>query len=201
MGTSSDSVATAQAAEPPVDAGGSNEDRQASRGFASTEVFLGGGYLTNGQEQGLAVQAGLRLALGVHLAIEFDIGYGVLGSDREVQDRWWLFPAVVCVLPIDFSSFELGGSVGLAASSGYSNLDEFAAAPFDPNWALQLVPAMRGHMAWRTRLDRKLTFVARVDITTLLPYENTIGVRHGNPNPSHRDNISTHVSFGLSFRT
>ena len=69
-----------------------------------------------------------RLRLGAHV-LSAELGYGVLGGSRGVQDRWWILASYAWRTPLDgATSLELGGGLGAGASSGYTDLDAFAAA-------------------------------------------------------------------------
>lgn len=151
------------------------------------QLFAGGGYLGSVGQHGAAIDLGARAMPIRHLALEFDAGYSVLGALPTVQDRWWLMPAFAIVLPIGATSFEIGAGFGLGASSGYTSASAYAAAPFTPVWAYQLVPAARVHAGVSTPLSRSLELFARADFGALVLGGTSIGSRVGNPDPSFSD--------------
>ncbi len=163
-------------------------------------VFLGLGYLGSPGASGSAVNAGVRLGLGRHAALGFDLGWGLITASPIVHDRWWLMPTVAFVIPVGRVRFDLGAGVGLATSSGYSDIAEFLGAPFMPDWAFQLVPAARGHGMATVQLTDTFDGFARLDVGSLLLDGNTIGFRDGNPRPSIMDTMWINLSLGVAFR-
>src|SRR5689334_7879840 len=108
-------------------------------------VYAGLGGLGGEPGAGLALEGGVRLRAGEHFAATFDLGYGVLGRAR-VQDRWWLAPALAFTATLGPVQLDAGAGLGLGASSGYASWRAYADAPFDPDWAFQLVPMARAHV-------------------------------------------------------
>ncbi len=162
-------------------------------------VFVGLGYLGAPGSHGSAFSSGVRLALGSHVALGFDLGWGLIAAP-VVYDRWWLMPTVACVIPAGRARFDLGVGAGLATSSGYDSLGKFAAGPFMPDWAFQLVPAVRGHAMASMPLSKNLDGFVRLDVGSLVLGGNTIGFRDGNPNPSVMDTLWLNLSLGVAFR-
>lgn len=163
-------------------------------------VFLGVGYLGSVGASGSAANAGVRLSMGGHVALGFDLGWGLTAAANIVHDRWWLMPTVAFTIPVGRVRFDLGAGVGLGTSSGYSDVEEFAAAPFMPDWAFQLVPAVRGHALASMQLNSKFDVFARLDVGSLLLEGNTIGFRDNNPRPGVLDTFWLNLSVGVSFR-
>jgi hypothetical protein len=164
-------------------------------------VFAGIGYLSApGGAHGSAFNAGIRLGMGRHAALGFDLGWGLVTASPIVHDRWWLMPTVAFVIPAGRVRFDLGAGLGLATSSGYDNMDDFAAAPFMPVWAFQLVPAARAHAIATMQLNSRLDGFARLDVGSLLLDGNTVGFRDGNPRPGIMDTMWINLSLGVSFR-
>lgn len=109
-------------------------------------VVGGAALLGSDTGAGLAFDLGARLELNATHALSFRIGYGVLVGERETQDRWWILATYGGHIPLTPElRLELGGGLGAGAVSGYENLDAFIAAPFDPTWAYQLLPAATVH--------------------------------------------------------
>ncbi|MBN8610330.1 MAG: hypothetical protein J0L92_07085 [Deltaproteobacteria bacterium] len=155
-------------------------------------------------EVGLAFALGARLALGRYTALRFDIGYGVLGGSRSLEDRWWLIPSFAVVIPIERLRIELGVGVGFATSSGYTDFDAFVRAPFDDDWAYQLIPAARGHAAFWLELGADVDAYAQLDAGGLIVEGNTLGLRVG-PNqgteiPSAAQRVWSTLTVGTSIR-
>jgi len=145
------------------------------------ELALVGGVAALGSpgEIGLAFALGTRLALGRYTALRFDIGYGVTGGSRSLEDRWWLVPSFAAVIPIERLRVEVGAGVGFATSSGYTDLDAFVRDPFEDDWAYQLVPAVRGHLALWLDLEEAVDAYVQLDAGGLLTAGNDIGLRAG----------------------
>jgi hypothetical protein len=158
-------------------------------GFARAEspphekvgLFGGAGYLASPGLGGAAFMLGVRYLPIKYVAVAFDAGYGVIGHAPEVQDRWWLMPSVAVVLPLRRVSFDLGVGLGLGACSGYASWDAYVASPFGPAWALQLVPALRGHAAAIVRASKQVDVFVRFDVASVLG--NSIGSRVDDPHP------------------
>lgn len=162
-------------------------------------LFVGAGYLGSPDTHGAAMGAGVRLAMGRHLALSFDLGYGVVGNAATVQDRWWLIPSVALVIPVGRVRFDIGAGVGLGTCSGYSDWRDFAEAPFMPTWAFQLAPAARGHVVASVKVRRNLELFARVDVASLLLDGNAIGFRDNNLQPGARDTMWVNLWLGFQF--
>jgi hypothetical protein len=130
-------------------------------------------------EIGLAFALGTRLALGRYSALRFDVGYGVMGGSRSLEDRWWLVPSFAAVIPVERLRIEVGAGLGFATSSGYTDFDAFVREPFDDDWAYQLVPAVRGHLALWIDLEESVAAYVQIDAGGLLTAGNDIGLRVG----------------------
>jgi hypothetical protein len=130
-------------------------------------------------ELGLAFVLGTRLALGRYTALRFDIGYGVMGGARSLEDRWWLVPSFAVVAPFDDARVELGLGLGFATSSGYSSFEAFVREPFEDDWAYQLVPAVRGHLALWLELGADVDAYLQLDAGGLVTQGNDVGLRVG----------------------
>src|SRR5277367_1126985 len=120
--------------------------READR--ARLQALVGTGYLGGPSPGGAAIVLGVRSRPATHLALAFDVGYSALAAPPGMQDRWWLIPSVALVLPLAAGTgagtdtqLELGAGIGLGAASGYTSGADYAAAPFSPVWAFQMVPA------------------------------------------------------------
>jgi hypothetical protein len=135
-------------------------------------LFTDVGYLASPGTNGSAFGVGLRAALGRHFAVSFDVGYGVLGAQSAVQDRWWLVPSIALVVPTRVAQrpvvFDLGAGVGLGASSGYLSWSDYVAAPFTPVWAFQLFPTVRAHAIVAVAINRDLEVLVRADAASVL---------------------------------
>jgi hypothetical protein len=145
------------------------------------ELALVGGVAAMGSpgEIGLAFALGTRLALGRYSALRFDVGYGVMGGSRSLEDRWWLVPSFAAVIPVERLRVEVGAGLGFATSSGYTDFDAFVREPFDDDWAYQLVPAVRGHLALWLDLEESIAAYVQIDAGGLLTAGNDIGLRVG----------------------
>ncbi len=170
-------------------------------GKARLQALVGTGYLGGPGPGGAAFVMGLRSRPAQHLALSFDVGYSALAAQQGVQDRWWLIPSVALVMPVGSgdTQLEAGVGVGLGASSGYASGADYAAAPFSPVWAFQMVPAARLHAGFSTRLSRGLALFARVDMAALVLEDNSLGSRVGNPNPSLADTTWVDLLAGVRF--
>lgn len=162
-------------------------------------VFVGAGSVGSPDSYGGSLNTGIRLGLSNHFAASFDLGYGLIATPHDFQDRWWLIPSVAFVIPAGRVRFDLGAGVGLATSSGYSDAAEFFEAPFNPRWALQLVPAARGHVMASAQLTKKVDVFARLDVGSLLLDGNTIGFRDNKPRTSLTDTMWINLWLGVNF--
>jgi hypothetical protein len=160
-------------------------------------LFFDGGYLGSGAGNGAALESGLRLAVGSHVATSLDLGYGILHGSASTQDRWWIMPSLAGVLHARDVRFDLGAGAGLGASSGYASDAAYAAAPFGPTWAFQLVPAARAHFTAAYPIAHDARAFARLEAATLLLDGSSIGFRHGNANAPWRDTTWAGLSLGV----
>ncbi|MBK7863851.1 MAG: hypothetical protein IPJ65_35640 [Archangiaceae bacterium] len=161
-------------------------------------VFASTGVLANTGGLGGALNAGLRFAPARHLALGFDLGYGLIDTVTSAQDRWWLVPTVAAVLPLEGLRLELGAGLGLATASGYRSWAGFRAAPFDPAWAFQLVPAARAHFTVSVPLNARVEVFGRAELGSLLLGGNRIGLRDGrNPEPQLHDTTWAQLALGV----
>jgi hypothetical protein len=151
----------------------------APRPAVQLELVGGVSALAAPGEIGLAFVLGTRLALGRYTALRFDIGYGVMGGERSLEDRWWLVPSFAAVIPLGATRLELGLGVGFATSSGYSSFEAFAREPFEDDWAYQLVPAVRGHAALWLEVSPAVDAYVQLDAGGLVTAGNEIGLRAG----------------------
>lgn len=147
---------------------------------------------------GAALSVGLRFSPVRYLALSFDLGYGVIGAQPTVQDRWWLMPAVAFVIPAGPVRIDVGAGLGLGAASGYATWSDYVAAPFTPVWAFQLVPAVRAHAMAALALRSKVDAFVRIDVASLLLGAG-IGFRVGNDQPAARDTIWYDLAVGVHF--
>jgi hypothetical protein len=145
------------------------------------DVWVAGGYLGGLAGHGAALASGLRLGLGEHVALGFDLGYGVLHGGASAEDRWWLVPSVAGVARAGRVRFDLGAGLGLGASSGYASFSAYAAAPFSPVWAFQLVPVARASVLAAMPLTQTTRGFLRIDVASLLLSGNSVGLRAGSP--------------------
>jgi hypothetical protein len=116
-----------------------------------------------------------------------------------VQDRWWLMPSVALVVPAGTARIDLGAGFGLAAASGYDSWAAYAAAPFDPAWAFQLVPAGRLHVAVMVPIAARVAVFARLE-TAMLFGAGAVGFREGDANRPLRDISWTALWLGVHYR-
>lgn len=154
-------------------------------------------------ERGAALSLGARLALGRFAAVRFDVGYGVMGGSRSLEDRWFLVPSFSAVVPLDRLRLELGFGVGLATASGYRDLEAFVRAPFDDDWAYQLIPTARGLAALWVEVGRDVDFYLQVDAAGLVIEGNDIGLRVGPRNgdvPTVAERFFATLTIGSSVR-
>lgn len=129
---------------------------------------------------GLAFDLGARFELNTTHAFSLRAGYGVLVGDRETQDRWWMLASYGVQLPLDRGlRVELGGGLGAGAVSGYDNLDAFIAAPFDPHWAYQLLPAATVHARLWIEDGAHTSWFVGAELGGLVDVPG-LGVREGN---------------------
>jgi hypothetical protein len=162
-------------------------------------LFAGAGYLGSPGLSGGVADLGLRYAPLSHLALSFDLGYGVIGGSASTQDRWWLMPAAALVVPVGPATLDVGAGLGLGATSGYSSGSAYVAAPFTPVWAFQLVPAVRGHAMVTLSLGARLDGFARLEVASLLLGGNSIGSRVDNPHPEAADTLWYDLVLGVHF--
>jgi hypothetical protein len=167
-------------AAPPQPAHGAEVEQRAS-------AVVGTGYLGSPGLGGFALTAGLRFLPLRHLAVSFDLGYGLEARSADVQDRWWLMPSMACVAYAGPVRLDFGAGVGLGATSGYASWSSYADAPFSPTWAYQLVPAVRSHVIAAARVNRALDVFLRVEAASLLLNGNSVGSRVGDPRPEVAD--------------
>ncbi len=164
------------------------------------EIFGAVSEIDSVDDHGGALSAGVRVGLGRWFALGFDLGYGLMASAHDVQDRWWMIPTAALVLPVDDARLELGAGVGLGATSGYASIDSYARGPFDPDWAYQLGPAMRAHAAVFLRVNRDVDAFLRADFATLL-LSGPVAVREANPSLAPHDTVWMTLSLGFAIRT
>ena len=163
-------------------------------------VSAGIGYLTSPDLKGSAFALGARWRAAEHIALGFDAGYGVIGKIPDVQDRWWLMPSVALVMPSGSTALDVGAGLGLGATSGYRSWSEYVAGPFNPVWALQLVPTFRVHLQATRKLTKRLDGFLRLDLASLLLRGNSIGSRVGIPDPAVADTRWLDLLIGIQFR-
>jgi hypothetical protein len=168
----------------------------------TVEVFAGLGQLSSTESSGASAQGGVRVGLGRFVAASADTGWGLLMSPT-VQDRWWLIPSLVGVIPAGAARIDVGAGAGLGVASGYSSLGSFAQAPFETSvWAFQLVPAARVYAAATDAQVQAKAMGAflRADAGTLLLGAHSFGFRSGNPNPSVADTTWFTLWMGVHYR-
>ncbi len=163
------------------------------------DTWVAVGYLSSFDGAGTALSGGVSFDLGRYVAAGFDLGYGVLGDSTDVQDRWWLMPTLALVLPLSHARLELGAGFGFGAASGYRDMGAFVQAPFDPEWAYQLVPMVRGHLGATIELSADVDGWARVEVASLTLDRTSLGSRVLNPTPRTTDTLWVHVAVGTSF--
>jgi len=130
-------------------------------------VFGGAGYLGSPGTEGTAVWGGLRLGLARHLAASVDVGYGLVGANVGMQDRWWAMPSVAGVLDVKRVRLELGAGGGVGTSSGYVSWPAYAAGPFAPVWHYT-VPAVRAYLSATTPVREGIDVLIRTEAATLI---------------------------------
>lgn len=165
----------------------------------SLDATVDAGFLTSTDAHGAALGAGLRLGIGSCAALGVDLGYGVIVGSMDTQDRWWIMSSAAWVVPVGPVELELGGGLGLAATSGYRDLDHFVRDPFMPTWAYQLVPALRVHVGATTALDRNVDGFVRLEAGSVLLDHNDIGLRDAPGQPSLTDQIWLNLAVGTAF--
>ena len=163
-------------------------------------IFLGGGYVGSPGLSGIVLASGIRYLPMKHLALSFDLGYGVEARNPDVQDRWWLIPSVAFTLPAGPVQLDLGVGLGLGATSGYTTFSAYVAAPFNPIWAFQLVPTVRAHAVAAMTLTKTVDLFARFDLATLVLGGTSIGSRVGDPHRPASDRIWYDFVVGVQFR-
>jgi hypothetical protein len=158
------------AASPPPDPDAVADVRDGTK----LGMFASLGYLASpgGGGGGSAFMTGLRLAVGRHLALGLDLGWGLLATPAAIEDRWWVVPTMALVLPANIggrrATFDLGAGFGVGTSSGYSSFSEFAGKPFAPDWAFQVFPAGRMHTVASVAVARGLDVFVRADAGSLI---------------------------------
>lgn len=162
-------------------------------------LLVGGGYLNDLDAHGGALNAGVRYAFAPHAAVGFDLGYGLLAGPTGFQDRWWLMPTLSAVTRSGDVEVELGLGLGLGAGSGYTDGTDFAAAPFDPSWAFQLVPAARAHASVGVQVSPRVLLFLRLDAGALMLEGTTLGFRDRNPSPVLTDRLWVDLWAGARF--
>jgi hypothetical protein len=162
------------------------------------ELWAGSGYLAAPGYSGAALDLGLRCPVAPHLALSFDLGYGVVGRSSEVQDRWWLMPAIAWVIPMGPVRTDLGAGVGLGATSGYASMSAYEAGPFSPTWAYQMVPAARAHALATLAITPDVALFGRLDVASLLLQGTSIGSRVGGVDPPVDDRVWGGVTLGAA---
>jgi hypothetical protein len=176
-------------------------------GARTLGLFASVGYVGSPSANGVAADEGIRWGLSRHLALSFDFGYGNMGASGKVQDpthnvedRWWLMPAVAWVIPTSRMLLDFGAGVGFATASGYPSWSFFGAHPFGPVWAFQLAPAVRLHAVASTRVSRRIDLFALLQVGSLLLGGNSIGIRSANVDTSLMDTTWLNLSFGVRYR-
>jgi hypothetical protein len=160
------------------------------------DFWASAGYLGALAGHGAVLASGLRFAVGEHLALGFDLGYGVLHDGSAAQDRWWLVPSAAWVAHAGRVRFDVGAGVGLGASSGYASFSDYAAAPFSPTWAFQLVPMARGSVLAATPLTKTTLGFVRLEVASLVLSGNSLGFRVGNPHAGLADTSWVSLALG-----
>jgi hypothetical protein len=164
-------------------------------------LLAGAGYLGSPGMNGAAGVVGVRYLPIKYLALSFDFGWGVIGRMPDVQDRWWLMPSVAVVVPAGQRvRLDFGAGVGFATSSGYPSWSAFTSGPFEPVWAYQLAPALRGHAMALVTLTGRVDLFVRFDVGSLLLDDNSIGIRVPGPRPSKTDTVFYDLLVGVHFR-
>ena len=167
---------------------------------ARLELLGGVGFLGSPGSGGGAFTTGLRLGLGRHFAVGLDLGYGLVDAGATKEDRWWIIPTLAVVIPAGRVRFDLGAGLGLGASSGYHSWSDYAAGPFLPVWAFQLVPTLSAHARAAIALSPNVDLFGRVDGASLLLGGNGIGFRDGNRGAGLTDTTWVNLSLGFAFR-
>ena len=167
------------------------------------QLLVGTGYLTSSGPGGGAVDAGLRTVVTTHTpwswALSFDLGYSAFFARQGVQDRWWLMPDVALVHPVGIASLKAGAAAGLGAASGYSSAGDYAAGPFSPTWAYQLVPAFRLHVGASMPIGPRTEMFVRLDGAGLWMRGNSVGSRVGVADPGLGDVAWVDALVGVRF--
>jgi hypothetical protein len=179
---------------------------QAEQRTRTVGLFASVGYLGSPGASGAATDLGVRWVLNRHVALSADYGYGMVGAagtvqdpSHNVEDRWWIMPAVAWIIPTRRVGFDLGAGLGLATASGYPSWASFRASPFGPTWAFQLAPAARLHAMASLPIGPGLELFARVDAGSLLLGGNSVGIRSGNPTPGAMDTTWLGLSMGARY--
>ncbi len=177
------------------------EHPRAAAGPTSLGVYSGLGYLGVRDVNGGAFLLGTRLGVGRHVAFSFDFGWGAqkLTDSPAVQDRWWLMPSAALVIPVGPARIDLGLGLGVATTSGYDSSSTFLAAPFDPKWAFQLVPAGRLQAVVMVPVTEHVDVFARPE-TGMLFGAGSVGLHKGNDDPPLRDVSWAALFIGAHYR-
>jgi hypothetical protein len=138
-----------------------------ARRAPSLDLFAAPGYLGSPTGCGGDVTLGARLGLLSHLATSLDLGYGLLSTRADAQDRWWAIPSIALVIPAGRATFDLGAGVGVGTASGYDSWSFYFAHPFGPGWHYT-VPAAQAHLLGALSLTPQVGLFARLDAGTLL---------------------------------
>ncbi len=132
----------------------------------SLDLLAAPGYLGSPTGCGGDVTLALRAGLFSHLAASLDLGYGLLGTRTEAQDRWWAIPSIAVVIPVGRATFDLGAGAGLGTASGYDSWSAYAALPFGPSWHVTTLAA-QAHVLGSIPLTRQAGVFARLDAGSL----------------------------------
>jgi hypothetical protein len=158
-------------------------------------AFVGGGYLGSPGGSGASVLGGLRLGLGRHLALSFDLGYGSLSS---IQDRWWLMPAIAFVVPTSRVRFDFGAGFGVGTATYFGTWANYAKDK--PIGSAELVPTVRGHAVAAIKLTPGFELFGRIDVASQLLEGNAIGIRRGDGPTRNAETSWIALSVGGQFR-
>jgi hypothetical protein len=109
----------------------------------------------------------VRLGLSSYLAASLELGYGLLSTRVDAQDRWWAIPSLAVIIPVGRAMFDLGAGAGLGTSSGYDSWSSYVAHPFGPAWHYT-VPAAQAHVLGALSLTPQVGVFARLEAGTLL---------------------------------
>ncbi len=168
-------------------------------GFGAAGLLASPGATSSGLA-GAFLMSGVRWRIGPYFALSFDIGYGILGSSEQVEDRWWLMPSLALVVPAGDLYFDLGAGLGFGETSGFRTAQDFLDRPFTPDWSFQLVPEIRGHLIAAYRVNPSMDAFVRFDVAGVVLDHNDIGIRDGDPHRDVRDTVWLTLSVGTTFR-